>query len=117
DGNFLFGGSPTDSDFIVGVRQSSVGTINFTGLYYGASLLQDDSQASGCGCAYLESAYGGLISQAGGYLSSGSNQMTLLEHQRLLVVAPSGGGPYDNTFSDVLDVSNYTDSYNTYYFG
>jgi uncharacterized protein (TIGR03437 family) len=112
DGNFIFGGDPQDTDFLVGVRQGS-GALNFTGLYYTAGLFQDDNEASSCNCAYLDSTYGSFDSL------TGANNGTELAHQRDLEVAPSGGGPYDYTYSDVLGVSGstYSDSAYQYYFG
>jgi uncharacterized protein (TIGR03437 family) len=55
DGNFVFGGSPTSWDFLVGVRTAS-GTPNFGGLYYQAGI--DLASA-------FDSYYGSLNANAG----------------------------------------------------
>ena len=63
DGNFVFGGSPTSWDFLVGVRTAS-GTPSFGGLYYQAGIDQDESQLAN-GYALLDTYYGSLNANAG----------------------------------------------------
>ena len=109
DGNFLFGGSPTGWDMIVGVRQNSGAAVNFSGLYYIGALTQDDSPASS-GYVNLSSGYGSVD-----VLSNG----LILGHQRVLLIPPSGGSAYDYTFSDVVSQNSgvYSDSFTQYAFG
>jgi len=107
DGNFVFGGDPTNAwDMILGVRQGS-GTPGFSGLYYQAGAIVDNSQLAN-GVAFLESQYGSLSNTSG----------FLLAHERYLDVLRNTG-PVDFTFSDSV-ASNpdgtYSDSYNKYYF-
>lgn len=106
DGNFFFGGSPTGWDMILGVKQSSAAP---TGLYYIAGLTQDDSP-SGAGYVNLNSGYGSL-----NFLSNGSE----LAHQRVLMVSPATGGPYDYTYSDAVSNSNgtYSDAFTQFIVG
>lgn len=107
DGNFFFGGSPTGWDMILGVRQSA--TTTFSGLYYAAGLTQDDSPASQ-GYVNLNSGYGSL-----NVLPNSS----VLAHQRVLLVPPTGGAPYDYTYSDLLSQSGstFSDSFTQYSVG
>jgi uncharacterized protein (TIGR03437 family) len=109
DGNFIFGGSPTGWDMIVGVRQNSGAAANFSGLYYTAGFTQDDSTAS-AGYVNLNSGYGSLNALSNGLI---------LAHQRLLSVTPSGGGPFDYTYSDVASpvTNGLADSFTQYAFG
>ncbi len=110
DGNFIFGGSPTGWDMIVGVRQPAGATVNFSGLYYAAGFTQDDSPAASAGYVNLNSGYGSLNA-----LSNG----VILAHQRVLQVTPAGGGPYDFTYSDAVSPvpGGFTDSFTQYAFG
>jgi uncharacterized protein (TIGR03437 family) len=107
DGNFLFGGSPTGWDFIVGVRQSSAG--NFSGLYYTAGMSQDDSPANTNSFVNLYSEYGTAEAIANG---------GLLAHQRVLEISPGGIRSYDYTYSDSVTGSGATvsDTQNQYVF-
>ena len=107
DGDFIFGGSPSGWDFIVGVRQSAAA--NFSGLYYTAGMSQDDSPAATGGFVNLYSEWGTLEAMAGG---------VLLEHQRVLEISPSGTRPYDYTYSDSAAASGaaFNDSLNQYLF-
>jgi uncharacterized protein (TIGR03437 family) len=112
DGNFIFGGDPEGTDFLVGVRQGS-GAVNFSGLYYTAGFFQDDSEGSSCDCAYLDNTYGSFD------ILSGTNNGMELAHQRDNEIGPSGGGPFDYTYTDFLGVSGstYSDSTYQYFFG
>lgn len=107
DGNFIFGGSPTGWDMLVGVRQNTSATLN--GLYYIAGLTQDDSPINS-GYVNLNSGYGSV-----NVLSSG----LILAHQRVLQIAPSGGSPFDYTYADVVSNTNgvYGDSFTQYLVG
>ncbi len=100
DGNFFFGGSPTDGfDIMVGVRNS--GTQNFGGLYYNAGLFQDDSQLSS-DIAYFNSYYGSFNATAAG---------NILQHQRISDSFNSGA--YGSTFADTFTPpvpATYTDA-------
>ncbi len=108
DTNFVFGGSPTGWDMIVGVRTSSnSGTPKFNGLYYEAGVAQDDSLLSS-GSANLSTGYG-AVNSISGYL---------LAHQRILSVF--NGNPIDYTYADSATANadgTYDDSYNHYVFG
>jgi hypothetical protein len=97
DGNFFFGGDPEDTDFIVGVRQSSSGSFTAQNPYYTGGLFQDDSQFSNCGCAWLNSTYGGYE------VLTDANNGEILAHQRDNVVGPPRGSFLeDYTYSDLL---------------
>jgi uncharacterized protein (TIGR03437 family) len=112
DGNFFFGGGPEDTDFIVGVRQGSSGSFAPQIPYYTGGLFQDDSQAGNCGCAWLNSTYGGFD-----VLTDAKN---ILAHQRDNVVGPPiGSFLEDYTYSETLAVSGstYADFQNEYFFG
>ena len=112
DGNFFFGGDPEDTDFIVGVRQGSSGPLAAQIPYYTGGIFQDDSQAGSCGCAWLNSTYGGFD-----VLTDANN---ILAHQRDNVVGPPiGSFLEDYTYSETLGVSGstYTDFQNEYFFG
>jgi uncharacterized protein (TIGR03437 family) len=114
DGNFFFGGDPEDTDFIVGVRQSSSGFFAAQIPYYTGGFFQDDSQFSNCDCGWLNSTYGGYDALID------ANNGEILVHQRDNVVGPPRGSFLaDSTYSDELSVSGstYTDFYNEYFFG
>jgi uncharacterized protein (TIGR03437 family) len=114
DGNFFFGGDPEDTDFIVGVRQDSSGFFAAQIPYYTGGFFQDDSQVSNCGCAWLNSLYGGYDA-----LTDAKNG-DILVHQRDNVVGPPRGSfRADSTYSESLSVSGgtYTDFYYEYFFG
>jgi len=91
DGNFVFGGSPTNGyDMIVGVRNTS-GTQNFEGAYYQAGIDQNVSEI-GSGYADFDGYYGSFsVSSAG----------NIIAHERLsdLILENS---TYDWTFSDAV---------------
>jgi len=89
DGNFFFGGSPTDGyDMIVGVRNAS-GTQNFQGLYYQAGIDQNLSDLSG-GYADFDGYYGSLNASGNG---------SIIAHERLADII-FAGSTYDWTFAD-----------------
>jgi uncharacterized protein (TIGR03437 family) len=114
DGNFFFGGDPEDTDFIVGVRQDSSSSFATQIPYYTGGFFQDDSQFSGCDCAWLNSTYGGY------YVLTDANNGKILAHQRDNAVGPPRGSFVDDyTYSDLLSVSGstYSDFYNDYFFG
>ena len=104
DGSFIFGGSPTGWDMIVGVRQGGA-TATLSGLYYTSGLTQDDSPAPNY--VNLNSGYGSFNALSNGLI---------LAHERLLSVSPSGGSPFDYTYSDFLTQSSgtYADSLTQY---
>jgi uncharacterized protein (TIGR03437 family) len=92
DGNFIFGGSPTGWNMIVGIRNGS-GTQNFSGLYYEAGMDQD--------LTYLSQQYGSTDSHYGSLKALGNN--TLLGHQRIISTAlfsQTSTNVYDSTFAD-----------------
>lgn len=106
DGNFVFGGSPTGWDMIVGVRSPSTAPA-FSGLYYQAGLNQDESQL-GSGFADLNSYYGSLKANGG----------VLLGHQRLLSVVSNY--LVDETYSSSYTLKSdgtYDDGNYHYLFG
>ena len=114
DGNFFFGGSPGDTDFIVGVRQASSGSFAAKTLYYTAGFFQDSSEFSTCNCAWLNSTYG-----AYGGLADGSN-VGILAHQRDNVVGPPRGSFLaDSTYYELPTASSgaSSDFYYNYFFG
>jgi uncharacterized protein (TIGR03437 family) len=108
DGNFVFGGDPQYAwDMILGVKQGS-GTPNFSGLYYQAGVVVDNSSLSTSG-AIVETQYGSLNDTSG----------FLLAHQRYLDVVDNGGA-IDYTYSDAATANSdgtYSDSFNKYFFG
>jgi uncharacterized protein (TIGR03437 family) len=110
DTNFVFGGSPTGWDMIVGVRTSSnSGTPKFNGLYYEAGVAQDDSQLSS-GSANLSTGYG-AVNSISGYL---------LAHQRVLSAFSGSINVSDYTYADSASANSdgtFDDSYNHYVFG
>jgi len=102
DLNYVFGGSPTNTDLIVGVRTGSAP--NLGGLYYQAGLDVDESTVAS-GYASPDSYYGSFSAANG----------VIVDHQRLLSPINSSGA-YDYMFAD--DYSNgatYTDSYGIKY--
>ncbi|MBV9747013.1 MAG: hypothetical protein JO099_24895 [Acidobacteriia bacterium] len=113
DGNFVVGGSPTGWDMIVGVRTSSGGTATFSGLYYQAGGLVDNSQLASGGYADLQTYYGAYC--VAGCLGS-SNKV--LGHQRLDDAVFGNGYASDYTYFDAITTSNgaISDSFNQYAF-
>ncbi len=114
DGNFFFGGDPEDTDFIVGVRQTSSDSFNAQTLYYTGGFFQDNSQVSICDCAWLNSTYGAY------QVLSDTNNAGILAHQRDNAVGPPRGSfVADSTYSELPYVSGgtYTDFYYEYFFG
>jgi uncharacterized protein (TIGR03437 family) len=106
DGSFVFGGSPTAFDMIVGVRSPSA-TPNFGGLYYQAAVNQDES-ALASGVAELQTWYGSFKANAG----------VILGHQRFLSVFNNNSFDYNYTDSYALKADGtYDDSNNHYIFG
>jgi uncharacterized protein (TIGR03437 family) len=114
DGNFFFGGDPVDTDFIVGVRQGSGASFAAQIPYYTAGFFQDDSQFGSCGCAWLNSTYGGYD-----VLTDADNGQILAHYRDNVVGPPRGSFLEDYTYSLPLSVSGstYTDFYNEYFFG
>ncbi|HWD97779.1 MAG TPA: hypothetical protein VG345_02020 [Bryobacteraceae bacterium] len=84
DGNFVFGGSPTDLDIFVGVKTNNSNPSNFSGMFYQAGLDDDNSAGNG----YLDSWYGSLSVLSGG---------NIISHQRF---AYGGSGASGNTYAD-----------------
>jgi uncharacterized protein (TIGR03437 family) len=114
DGSFFFGGDPEDTDFIVGVRQSSTGYFATDISYYEAGVFQDDSQFGGCGCVWLNSTYGGYD------VLTAANYGEVLAHQRDKAVGPPYGSfVIDYTYSDRLIAADdtYSDYASEYFFG
>jgi uncharacterized protein (TIGR03437 family) len=114
DSNFFFGGGAEDTDFIVGVRQSSSASFATQIPYYTGGFFQDDSQFSSCACGWLNSTYGGYD------VLTDANGGQFLAHQRDNVVGPPRGSFLeDYTYSLRLTVSGgtYTDFDNQYFFG
>jgi uncharacterized protein (TIGR03437 family) len=115
DGNFFFGGDPEDTDFIVGVRQSSSGFFAADIPYYEGGIFQDDSQfANNCGCVWLNSTYGGYD------VLTAANDGEVLGHERDKAVGPPYGSfVIDYTYSDRLVAADgtYSDYANEYFFG
>jgi uncharacterized protein (TIGR03437 family) len=80
DGNFVFGGSPTGFDMLVGVKNASGNNALSNGLWYNAGVYQD---ASGIVCPGTDD----LVSYYGSFDVSGG---TAIKHQRLFSSACSG---------------------------
>ena len=98
DGNFVFGGSPTSWDFLVGIRTAS-GTPSFGGLYYQAGI--DLSSV-------FDSYYGSLNANAG----------VAVGHQRVADVI--NGDLYGYTYSEAYSVGSdgtYSNPYMRYVVG
>ncbi|MBV9507544.1 MAG: hypothetical protein JO323_21325 [Acidobacteriia bacterium] len=113
DGNFVFGGSPTGWDMIVGVRTSTGGSASFSGLYYQAGALVDNSELSS------SEPEADLVTYYGSYcVGSCTGSNTILQHQRLDDALFGGGFAYDYTYSDSLSSANgiYSDIANQYVF-
>ena len=90
DGNFMFGGSPSGLDMMVGVRVSTDAP-NFSGRYYQAGIDQDTS----AGFGNLDTYFGALSADSG----------TIVAHQRLAdVFYPSFGT--DITYRDGYTVKS-----------
>lgn len=106
DGNFVFGGSPTGFDFMVGVR--SPGTApSFNGLYYTAGVYQDVTSLASAGYGDLDTYYGAAKASNG----------TELVDQRLL--SPFQNNALDFTYADNYSIGSdgtYTDAYYRYTF-
>jgi uncharacterized protein (TIGR03437 family) len=102
DGNFFFGGSPTNGyDMIVGVRNTS-GAPNLDGTYYQAGIDQNVSEI-GSGYADFDGYYGSFIA-----LSSGN----IVAHERLADIIFENA-TYGWTFSDSFTpplAGTYTDT-------
>ena len=92
DGNFVFGGSPTSMDLLVGIRTAS-GTPGLGGLYYQAGIDQNESTLAD-GYAILDTYYGSLNANAG----------TAVGHQRLNDVFDQYATGF--TYSEAYSVSS-----------
>jgi len=88
DGNFFFGGSPTNGyDMIVGVRNAQ--GPGFGGIYYQAGIDQDFSAFSSTGYAYFDGYYGSFNTTSAG---------AALGHER--VSDTIDNAVYNSTFAD-----------------
>jgi uncharacterized protein (TIGR03437 family) len=99
DGNFVFGGSPTNFDMLVGVR-TGTSAASFGGLYYTAGFQADNSQFTNSGEVVLRSYYGSFT----------ANNGVILGHQR---IQNGGVSVYGYTYSDSYPAGSsgsYTDS-------
>jgi uncharacterized protein (TIGR03437 family) len=111
DGNFVFGGSPTGWDMIVGIRNGS-GAPNFSGLYYQAGMDEDVST--------LASGFGNTDNYFGSLKSLGNN--TILGHQRIISTAlfsATATNVYDSTYTSPITINadgTADDSVQHYYF-
>jgi uncharacterized protein (TIGR03437 family) len=101
DGNFVFGGSLTGWDMIVGVR-AAAGLPKFSGLYYQAGLDEDNSQVQpatsqhpATGSATLDTYYGALNALPGGQI---------LGHRRVLT--GSAGSPAHSTYAASYSINS-----------
>ena len=102
DGSFVFGGSLTGWDMIVGVRGGATALPKFSGLYYQAGLDEDNSQVQtataqhpASGSAVLHTYYGALNALAGGQI---------LGHRRVLI--GSAGNPTHNTYAASFSINS-----------
>lgn len=110
DGNFVFGGSPSGWDMLVGVRTTSGATPTFGGLYYQAGMYQDESQLASQGYADLDSYFGSLY---------GNSSAQIIQHQRVLSYFY---GVADLTFRDGYSFNtdgtvDDNTTYERYYYG
>jgi hypothetical protein len=106
DGNFFFGGSPTNGfEMLVGVRNGS-GTQNFGGLYYEAGVDQDVSQISTQGFANFDGYYGSINATSAG---------TILAADRIsFVFSPAAiGNTYADSFTPPV-TGTYTDTVSSF---
>jgi uncharacterized protein (TIGR03437 family) len=70
DGNFVFGGSPTDYDFIIGVRNAAAGsTQTLNGLFYEGGINLDASLLGSGGFVSLDTWYGSFNTTGGSSIS------------------------------------------------
>ncbi len=115
DGNFVFGGSPSGWDMLVGVRSPSA-TPNFSGLYYQASLGQDVAGLATGGAVDTTSYFGSLFA----ILNSGSSTTgQIVAHQRILSV-PQFTTAIDYALGDTYAIGadgTYVDANYRYLFG
>jgi uncharacterized protein (TIGR03437 family) len=97
DGNFVFGGSPTGWDMLVGVKTAAGATQNFGGLYYEAGIDEDVSQGFG----ELDTFYG----------SFGATGGNVVGHERLddLFNSSTEGFTYATTYPSTATSGTYTD--------
>ncbi|MDP9171619.1 MAG: hypothetical protein M3N54_13460 [Acidobacteriota bacterium] len=113
DGNFIFGGSPLDYDFFVGVRTPAANTPQpFGGIYYEAGIDNDASQLLTAGFSDLDSFYGSFSATGG----------NIVGHERLSDVfnnAPEGftyaatyPSPVTGTYTAASGSTQYTVSNN-----
>ena len=97
DGNFIFGGSPSDFDFFVGVKTGGSAP-KLSGLYYQAGLDEDDSQINS-GTATLNTWYGSFNAVNG----------NIIGHQRIATGGNNGTGyTYPDTYPASISGSGYT---------
>lgn len=110
DGNFIFGGSPSGWDMIVGVRTGS-GTPPWSGLYYQAGVDQDDTNLNTQATVSVNSRFGSVIAY-------GPPVGTiLLGHRR--IYSASNQNVYDYTSEDGYTPNSngtYNDPYDQYTF-
>jgi uncharacterized protein (TIGR03437 family) len=110
DGNFVFGGSPGQADFLIGVRTTSGGAPQLlsSSLYYNAGIYSDATQLAS-GYLDLDSYYGSFS------VSSG----TLIEHQRIFDPV-FAGVPYSSIATGTAPTTagaTYSDPYDNYTIG
>lgn len=97
DGNFIFGGSPTDFDMYVGVKTGGSAP-GLSGLYYQAGLDEDDSQVNS-GTATLNTWYGSFNAVNG----------NIIGHQRIAIGTPTGTGyTYPDSYPTKISGTGYT---------
>jgi uncharacterized protein (TIGR03437 family) len=97
DGNFVFGGSPTGWDMIVGIRNGT-GAPNFSGLYYQVGMDEDETN--------LSSGYGNTDNYFGSLKSLGNGNV--LGHQRIISTAlftATATGVYDSTYAQGITIN------------
>jgi uncharacterized protein (TIGR03437 family) len=102
DGNFLFGGSPTGFDMIVGVK-TGTGTPALSGLYYQAGLDEAGQKVGGL----LDSWLGAFN------VIAGAGPQTVLGHRRITYrggpyYASIGGSMTDYTYTDTISLAGNT---------
>lgn len=99
DGNFVFGGSPTDADIFVGVKTNGSNPSAFSGLFYQAGLDDDDSQGNGA----LDGYYGSFS------ILSGDLAGNIISDERVGYGAGGTGYTFPDTFGS-FSAGGYTNS-------
>ena len=110
DGNFVFGGSPNDFDFLIGVRTTSGGSPQLLAdksVYYNAGVYSDATQIGSTGALDLNTYYGSFS------LSGG----TLIQHSRLFSALNGTYSAITTGTAPTTAGATYGDPYDNYTIG